>query len=275
MPELPEVEVVRRELDPVMRGTRIEQVVLRRPDLRTRFPRRFAARLAGQEVLDVGRRAKYLLVSLASRETLIMHLGMSGSFRTDASGWNGEPRSHDRHDHVIFKLSTGAAVVYNDPRRFGFMDLAADGKLSRHPTISSLGPEPLSDAFDGFALARACAGKKTSLKAALLDQRVVAGLGNIYVSEALHLARLSPHRRASTIATRSRSPRDSAHRLADAIKVVLEQAIARVADANYRWGRFRVYDREGARCLRRGCRGVIRRRTQAGRSTFYCCECQR
>jgi formamidopyrimidine-DNA glycosylase len=276
MPELPEVEALRRELEPVMRGARIEQVVLRRPDLRTRFPRRFAERLEGHEVLNVGRRAKYLLVSLASGETLIMHLGMSGSFRVEPEISGTVSADRDPHDHVIFHLSNRAAVVYNDPRRFGFMDLAADGQLAKHPAIGALGPEPLSDEFDGFALARACAGKKTSLKAALLDQRVVAGLGNIYVSEALHIGGLSPQRKASTIATPSGSPRDSAHRLATAIKLVLERAIASATGISYRrWGRFRVYDREGARCLRRGCGGVIRRRTQAGRSTFYCNVCQR
>jgi formamidopyrimidine-DNA glycosylase len=274
VPELPEVELVRRELDPVMRDARIERVTLRRPDLRTRFPKRFAARLGGQTVLGVERRAKYLLVPLSSGETLIMHLGMSGSFRvvTDESG--GNLARPDRHDHVVFDLSTGASVLFNDPRRFGFMDLARAGELSSHPTISKLGPEPLSPGFDASALARACAGKKTSLKAALLDQRVVAGLGNIYASEALHVAGLSPQRRASTIATPAGAPRVTAHRLAAAIKLVLEEAIARAADTSYRRGRFRVYDRAGERCRRRGCSGVVRRRTQAGRSTFFCRDCQ-
>ena len=258
-----------------MRDARIERVVLRRPDLRTRFPRRFVARLEGVTVLAVDRRAKYLLVSLSSGETLIMHLGMSGSFRVAAAAGGDRRTPGDRHDHVVFDLSTGAAVVFNDPRRFGFMDLAAAGELSAHPTISTLGPEPLSAEFDAFALARACAGKKTSLKAALLDQRVVAGLGNIYVSEALHAAGLSPQRKASTIATPSGSPRDSARRLAAAIKLVLERAIERGSGDNYRGSGFRVYDREGARCRRRGCAGIVRRRTEAGRSTFYCRDCQR
>ena len=275
MPELPEVELVRRELEPVMRGARIERVVLRRPDLRTRFPKRFVARLEGQRVLAVDRRAKYLVVPMSSGETLIMHLGMSGSFRI-ATGTAGDRGAQwDSHDHVIFDLSTGAVVVFNDPRRFGFMDLVAAGALPTHPTISALGPEPLSAAFDAFALARACARRKTSLKAALLDQRVVAGLGNIYVSEALHVARLSPQRRASTIATPAGLPRDAAYRLATAIKLVLETATGQALDAAYRRSRFRVYDREGKRCRRRGCSGVVRRRTQAGRSTFYCVECQR
>ena len=270
MPELPEVEAVRRELAPVMRGAQIERVVLGRPNLRTRFPRRFAARIEGRTILDVNRRAKYLLVPLSSGETLIMHLGMSGSFRVES----GRVRagSRDRHDHVIFHLSNGAAVVYNDPRRFGFMDLIAAGELSTHRTLSILGPEPLSDDFDAARLARASAKKKTTLKTALLDQRVVAGLGNIYVSEALHMAGLSPRRRASTIATPSGSPRDAAYALAAAIKLVLKQAVERAA---IREGAFRVYDREGQRCRRRGCGGLIERRTQGGRSTFFCRSCQR
>ena len=187
----------------------------------------------------------------------------------------GDATAVDRHDHVLFHLSSGTTVIFNDPRRFGVMDLVAPGGLSAHPAIGTLGPEPLSGDFDGNALARACAGKKTTLKAALLDQRVVSGLGNIYVSEALHLAGLSPHRRASTIATPAGAPREAAHRLAAAIKQVLEEAIARASGTRYRSSRFRVYDREGAPCRRRGCRGTIRRRTQAGRSTFYCGVCQR
>jgi formamidopyrimidine-DNA glycosylase len=274
MPELPEVELVRRELEPVMRDARIDRVVLRRADLRTAFPRRFAARLEGRTVLAVSRRAKYLLLPVSSGETLLMHLGMSGSIRVETSPADDQAGS-DRHDHVLFGLSTGAVVIFNDPRRFGFMDLIPAGELATYPALAALGPEPLSAEFEGNALARACARKKAPLKAALMDQRIVAGLGNIYVSEALHVARLSPHRRASTIATPAGSPRDSAHRLATAIKLVLEHAIERASGARYRGGRFRVYDREGARCQRRGCGGVVRRRTQAGRSTYYCRDCQR
>ena len=272
MPELPEVEIVRRELSPVMAGARIVKVELRRPDLRAPFPRRFRSRLEGRTVVRLNRRAKYLLAELSSGETLVMHLGMSGSFRIEAGA--GNPTS-GRHDHVVFHLSSGATVIFNDPRRFGVMDLLPQGGLSSHPALGTLGPEPLSAGFDGSALARACAGKKTTIKAALLDQRVVSGLGNIYVSEALHLAGLSPHRRASTIATPSGAPRPAAHRLAAAIKQVLDAAIARASGETYRSSRFRVYDREGARCRRRGCAGIIRRRTQAGRSTFYCGVCQR
>jgi formamidopyrimidine-DNA glycosylase len=271
VPELPEVESVRRELSPVMNGARIEKVELRRPDLRAPFPRRFRARLEGQTVTRLKRRAKYLLAQLSSGETLVMHLGMSGSFRI-VRGTAGDA---DRHDHVVFHFSSGAAVIFNDPRRFGVMDLLRPGNLAAHRALGSLGPEPLSAEFDGSALARACAGRKTSLKVALLDQRVVSGLGNIYASEALHVAGLSPRRRASTIATPSGAPRAAAHHLAAAIKQVLEEAIARASGGTYRTWRFRVYDREGARCRRRGCPGRIRRRTQAGRSTFYCAVCQR
>jgi formamidopyrimidine-DNA glycosylase len=316
VPELPEVEIVRRELSLVMTGSRIEKVELRRPDLRAPFPRRFRSRLEGQTVTRLDRRAKYLLAQLSSGATLVMHLGMSGSFRIEATAGNfrlkaeatnqsNRPRTEaanqsnrptteatnqsnrptaaatnqstqpDRHDHVVFHLSSGATVIFNDPRRFGVMDLLAPGGRSAHLALGRLGPEPLSADFDGSALARACAGKKTTLKVALLDQRVVAGLGNIYVSEALHLAGLSPQRRASTIATPSGSPREAAHRLAAAIKQVLEGAIARASGGTYRSSRFRAYDREGARCRRRGCPGIIRRGTQAGRSTFYCGVCQR
>ena len=172
-------------------------------------------------------------------------------------------------------MATGTIITFNDPRRFGLMELQTQSQLARHPVLSRLGPEPLSPAFDAAALARACKGKSTPLKVALLDQRVVAGLGNIYASEALHAARLSPRRRAATIATPSGAPRESAYLLTAAIKQVLERAIVRTTATTYRSGRFRVYDREGERCLRRGCDGTIRRRTQAGRSTFYCPVCQR
>lgn len=259
-----------------MQGARFERVTLHRGDLRTRFPRRFRGRLEGCRVNELSRRAKYLLVHLSSGETLLMHLGMSGSFRVEYGGQGGEPTADaGRHDHVVFSMSSHATVLFNDPRRFGFMDLVPAGKLDAHPTLGRLGPEPLSPAFDGAALAVACRGKKVSLKVALMDQRVVAGLGNIYVSEALHVARLSPHRKASTIATATGAPRDAAHRLAAAIKQVLEEAIERTTGEIYRASRFRVYDREGERCRQRGCQGAIRRKTQAGRSTFYCTRCQR
>jgi len=272
VPELPEVEFVRRRLAPVMARKRFERVSVRRPDLRLPFPVRFSARLTGETALAVRRRAKYLLVPLSSGETLLMHLGMSGSFRIERH--LREP-DDPRHDHVVFHMSSGAVVTFNDPRRFGFMDLLAADALATHPVLSRLGPEPLSAEFDAFVLARACKDRKTPLKIALPDQRVVAGLGNIYAAEALHVARLSPNRRASTIATASGAPRESARRLAAAIKQVLTEAIDRQSKAVYRSARFRVYDREAEPCRRGRCGGTIRRRTQAGRSTFFCPVCQR
>lgn len=272
MPELPEVEAARRQLEPAMAGERFERVIVARPDLRAPFPPKFSARLGGRTALAVQRRAKYLLVPLSSDETLLMHLGMSGSFSVVRGGAADDP---GRHDHVVFHMSSGAIVTFNDPRRFGAMDLLSADALAAHPVLSTLGPEPLSDAFDGAALARACRGRKVPLKVALLDQRVVAGLGNIYAVEALHVARLSPERRASTIATPSGAPRDSAHRLAAAITQVLTEAIARQTARSYASGRFRVYGREAERCRRAGCRGTIRRRTHGGRSTFFCPLCQK
>jgi formamidopyrimidine-DNA glycosylase len=279
MPELPEVEAVRRELEPVMRGARFQQVLVRRAGLRTVFPDRFAARLRGRAVRALTRRGKYLLADLSSGETLLMHLGMSGSFRVERQTATHRVRDHarrqaDPHDHVVFRMSSGATITFNDPRRFGVMDLVPRGVLDEHPALGALGPEPLAVEFDAAALARACARRKTALKVALLDQRVVAGLGNIYASEALHLARLSPLRRASRIATPSGAPRDSAVRLASAIKTILRNAIARQTAERYRSSRFRVYDREGEPCPRPGCGGTIARFAQAGRSTFYCPVCQ-
>jgi formamidopyrimidine-DNA glycosylase len=252
----------------------IASVDVRRPDLRVPFPHHFRSRLEGQRVLSLARRAKYLLATLTSGETLVMHLGMSGSFRVNA-GPAAADVDADPHDHVVFRMSPGATITFNDPRRFGLMTLLTPPQLARHPVLSRLGPEPLAPEFDAAVLARTCRGRKTSLKAALLDQRVVAGLGNIYASEALHAARLSPFRRASTLAATSGAPRPAAFRLADAIKRVLARAIDRESSERYRSARFRVYDREGERCPRAGCRGVIRRRTQNGRSTFYCPVCQR
>ena len=278
MPELPEVESVRRLIAPTLVRKRIASVELRRPDLRQPFPRRFVTRLTGQTVVALTRRAKYLLAELSSGETLLMHLGMSGSFRVASlrTAARGAHRTaDDPHDHVAFHLSSGTALFFNDPRRFGVMDLVPAGALAAHPALSRLGPEPLSDAFDAVALARACRGKRTSLKAALLDQRVVAGLGNIYASEALHVAGLAPRRRASVLASSTGAPRDAARRLATAIKTVLTQAIARQSGEPYRDSRFLVYEREGERCLKPKCRGTIRRITQGGRSTFFCPVCQR
>lgn len=276
VPELPEVEAARRLLVPAMQGARFTRVLLRRADLRRAFPSDFAARLTGASVLEVGRRAKYLLLPLSTGDVLLMHLGMSGDFRVlHAAQASGGPEEPGVHDHVVFEMSSGAVVTFNDPRRFGAMDLLTAEEDLHHPTLTGLGPEPLSREFTAATLARACAGRRTSLKAALLDQRVVAGLGNIYAVEALHRAGLSPLRRASTIATPSGAPRRSALRLAAAIKQVLSRAVARQTSPAYRSDRFRVYDREGQACPTRGCRGTIARVVQAGRSSFWCRACQR
>ncbi len=292
MPELPEVETVRRGLAPAMEGARFLRVEARRPDLRRPLPKDFARRLEGQTVTGLGRRAKYLLADLASGEVLLMHLGMSGSFRVsreDGEQTPGEfrhPRSEDRaHDHVVFHMSSGARIAFNDPRRFGLMLLVPRADLAEHPLMREVGPEPLGNEFGAALLAAACRGKKTSLKAALLDQTVVAGLGNIYVCEALHRARLSPKRAASTIATRAGAPNQRTERLVDAIKAVLADAIKaggsslrdhRRTDGElgYFQHHFRVYDRAGERCLTPGCKGTIKRIVQGGRSTFFCPACQ-
>jgi formamidopyrimidine-DNA glycosylase len=269
MPELPEVEVTRRELGPVLRGAHIGRVVLRRDGLRRPFPPLFDTRLAGAVVKRLRRRAKYLVADLSSGDSLIMHLGMSGSFRIEPAEHTPEP-----HDHVVFDLSSGRSVVFNDPRRFGVMDLMPTVELQRSPPLAGLGPEPLSSRFNGAVLAAACARSQRALKVALLDQRVVAGIGNIYASEALHLARVSPRRRAGSIASRDESPRAEAHRLAAAIKQVLTRAIDRQTGRPVRGPEFRVYERDGEPCPRRGCAGIIARVTLAGRSTFYCPVCQ-
>lgn len=281
MPELPEVEYTRRQLQRAMAGARIDHVLTRRANLRYAFPLDFASRLERQIVRRVARRAKYLLAELSSGDRLLMHLGMSGSFRV-TRGVAGTPEGvpdevHDHyevHDHVVFEMSNGRIVVFNDPRRFGFMTIVHAHETATHPVLGRLGPEPLARTFDAAALARALVRRKTSLKIALSDQRVVAGLGNIYVSEALHRARLSPKRRASTLVTRWGEPRPALVDLVEAIRQVLEEAIRH----QYRTGSddpFLVYDHEGERCPRRGCGGTIRRIVQGGRSTFFCPVCQR
>ncbi|MGE5833756.1 MAG: bifunctional DNA-formamidopyrimidine glycosylase/DNA-(apurinic or apyrimidinic site) lyase [Acidobacteriota bacterium] len=267
MPELPEVEAVRRELAPILEGAQVGRVVLRRRNLRRPFPHQFDRRIAGATVLRLRRRAKYLLADLSSGDTLVMHLGMSGSFRVESADHRPEV-----HDHVVFDLSSGRSVVFNDPRRFGVMDLTPTGEVERSSPVAGLGPEPLSEAFDGAALAAACGRTRRPIKVALLDQSIVAGLGNIYASEALHRARVSPRLPAAVITARG-APLPSAHRLARAIKTVLTRAIDQLRHSE-RSQRFIVYDREGERCRRRGCTGRIRRITQAGRATFYCPVCQ-
>jgi formamidopyrimidine-DNA glycosylase len=292
MPELPEVETVRRGLEPVLANARIERVELRRAGLRFPFPEHFAGRLAGRRVENLSRRAKYILAALDSGETLIMHLGMSGSFRIEREAietpgaFHFERAKNAAHDHVVFHLKGGARIVYNDPRRFGLMDLARSRDLAAHPLFSGLGMEPLGDDFDGAALARLFAGRKSPLKAALLDQGLVAGLGNIYVSEALHRAGLSPLGEAGAIAGANGKPTAKAKRLAAAIRAVLEEAVAaggstlrdhRQADGElgYFQHSFLVYGKEGAACSRLRCAGTIMRIAQSGRSTFYCATCQR
>lgn len=255
-----------------MRGARFRRVILNRLNLRIPFPDRFIERLRGTTVESVSRRGKYLTAHLSSGETLIMHLGMSGWFHVAPVG--DRSREPDPHDHVVFVMSSGQSVLFNDPRRFGFMDLARVGEVDAYPSLRAMGPEPLSSAFTATALARACRGKRIALKVALLDQRVVAGLGNIYASEALHHARLSPLRKTSTLATAAGQPTRDARQLTASIKAVLKNAIRR-RESPYRSARFRVYEREGERCLRRGCGGTIARLWQAGRSTFYCPRCQR
>ena len=275
MPELPEVEYVRRLLRPVMAGSAIERVLTRRPNLRYPFGDDFATRLEGQTVLALTRRAKYLVAELSSGEALVMHLGMSGWFRVIRKRAMASGAADDAHDHVVFEMSSGAMVVFNDPRRFGFMKVMTREVMIGDRALSRLGPEPLDRAFTADALAAALKGRTAaSLKAALLDQRVVAGLGNIYVCEALHRARLSPKRRAATLVDRRGAPTPRARALVEAIKAALGDAIAN----RHRAGgsdRFLVYDHAGRRCPRRRCTGTIRRIVQAGRSTFFCPVCQR
>ncbi|MEW5421547.1 bifunctional DNA-formamidopyrimidine glycosylase/DNA-(apurinic or apyrimidinic site) lyase [Amorphus sp. 3PC139-8] len=293
MPELPEVETVRRGIAPHLVGHVIRSVEQRRPDLRFPFPEGFVTRLSGHEVTELGRRAKYLLARLDDGTVLLMHLGMSGSFRIESSGANAMPgdfhlaRSKNPvHDHVVFLLDDGTRIIYNDPRRFGYMTLIAPDALAVHPLLKDLGVEPVGEDLTGAYLAARFAGKATSLKAALLDQRLIAGLGNIYVCEALWRAKLSPRRAAGTIAKTDGTATVRADRLAHAIKAVIADAIVAGGSSlrdyvradgslGYFQHTFAVYDREHEPCLREGCRGTIKRIVQTGRSTFFCPECQR
>ena len=287
MPELPEVETVRAGLAPAFANARFARVETRRPDLRFPLPENFAARLEGARVLALRRRAKYLLADLDAGETLVMHLGMSGSFRVEQGGEAATPGEfhHERgkpgaHDHVIFEFESGARVVYNDPRRFGFMDLVATPKLAACKHFAGMGIEPLDGGLDGAALRRLFDGKAAPLKAALLDQKLIAGLGNIYVCEALHRAGLSPRRAAGAVT------KPGAARLARAIQEVLREAVEAGGsslrdhrrtngDLGYFQHAFRVYDREGAACPTPDCPGTVLRVAQAGRSTFFCAKCQK
>ncbi len=291
MPELPEVETVRRGLAPVLVGRPLLRVEARRPDLRFPLPEHFAARLKGRAFERLDRRAKYLIGHLEGGDALIMHLGMTGRFTIAARegaetlgqyvyGQSADPR----HDHVLFHFPDDVAVVYNDARRFGFMVMTPARELDDHPLMRMLGPEPLSEALTADYLSARAAGRKVNLKALLMDQRAVAGLGNIYVSEALHRAHLSPDRSADSLATRGGAARSA--RLVQAIKDVLEDAIAaggstlrdyRHADGS-RGGfqeKFFVYDRDSERCRQPGCRGIVRRTVHQGRATFFCPVCQR
>ena len=296
MPELPEVETVRRGLQPVLEGARIVRVEARRPDLRFPFPAKFARRLTGKTITALGRRAKYLTMHLDGGPVLICHLGMSGSFRIETADDSATPgkshheRSKDaKHDHVVFHLvsPTGvqSRVVFNDPRRFGFM-LFAEGLADAPPMLAGLGIEPTGNALDGALLASLLKGRRSPLKAALLDQKLIAGLGNIYVSEALWRAGLSPMREAGTIAGAGKKAKEQSERLAEAIRSVIADAIAAGGSSlrdyvhtdgslGYFQHSFAVYDREGEPCPTPGCRGHIERVVQSGRSTFYCRTCQR
>lgn len=297
MPELPEVETVRRGLEPAMAGHRIARLVQRRPDLRFPLPDRFADRLTGRRIESLARRAKYLLAHLEDNEVLIMHLGMSGRFTVSsppASTRRGNlvgDFAHDTgtdpaHDHVVFDMASGATVTYNDPRRFGFMDLVAADALDGCRHFAGMGPEPLGNGFNAEYLAARAQGRAADLKAFLLDQRNIAGLGNIYVCEALFRSGLSPNRAASCLTDRRGRPTERCERLVPTIRQVLEEAIAAGgstlrdyahADGSlgYFQHSFKVYGREGEPCTKAGCGGTIRRTVQSGRSTFHCGRCQR
>jgi len=294
MPELPEVETVCRGLTEVMEGRRFRTVAVNRPDLRIPFPDGFAARLAGRRIAALNRRAKYILVHLDDGEVLIMHLGMSGRFTigptggaravgsfVHAGGVAGGP-----HDHVVFDLDDGCRVVYSDPRRFGLMTLCPAADLADHPLLRHLGVEPLGNELTGAWLGAALEGRRTSLKAALLDQKVIVGVGNIYACEALFRARLSPQREAASLGGRGKVARRRAEDLVAAIRAVLADALAAGGSSlrdyvrtdgelGYFQHSFAVYDREGVPCPRDGCRGVVKRIVQSNRSTFYCPSCQK
>lgn len=285
MPELPEVETVRRGLASALVGRRIKRAQTKRADLRFPFPARFAARLKGRRIDALERRAKYLLAHLDNGLVWITHLGMTGRWsivgaeQQPGDFYYSEPPD-PAHTHVVIEMEEGARLEFNDPRRFGYMDLIPESEFEAHPFFKGLGPEPLSNAFHEGHLKRAFAGKKTSVKAALLDQRVVAGLGNIYVVEALHRAHIAPARAAGSISARRLEP------LFHSIRAVLEEAIeaggstlndyAAVDGARGAFQhRFRVYDREGEICPAPDCGGTIIRAVHSGRSTFWCPRCQR
>lgn len=283
MPELPEVETVRRGLAPVMEGSVIARATVNRPDLRRPFPPEMAARLTGQRVLALRRRSKYILAELGSGETLLIHLGMSGRMLISGAGVGRFAHPHRmprKHDHVVLDMANGARITFNDPRRFGAMDLMPTAGAETHPLLVKLGPEPLGNGFHAPYLAAALQGRAVPIKSALLDQRIVAGLGNIYVCEALFRARISPRRRARNISARR------AGGLVAIIRAVLEDAIAAggsslrdfrhaSGELGYFQHAFEVYGREGRPCRTEGCPGIVARVLQSGRSSFYCPRCQR
>lgn len=287
MPELPEVETVRRGLQPVLEGARLSRVEQRRPDLRFAFPEGFVQRLTGATITALERRAKYLLARLDRGDTLVMHLGMTGRFEIDEprgprkrpGDFVHAPASDPKHAHVLFMTEAGATVTYSDPRRFGFMGLIETARLDQHPWFSAMGPEPLGSEFDAQVLVAAFKGRKQTAKTLLLDQRVVAGLGNIYVCEALHRSAVSPIKPAALIS------KAKIKILTAAIKDVLAEAIEAGGSTlrdyagadgalGYFQHTFRAYGREGEPCVTPSCRGVIERTVQAGRSTFFCPVCQ-
>lgn len=283
MPELPEVETVRRGLLPVMEGQQISRTDVNRPDLRWPFPERMAERLRDVQITAVRRRSKYILVDLSSGETLLVHLGMSGRILISGDPLGKFHHKHpapEKHDHVVFHMATGARVTFNDPRRFGAMDLIETTQAETHKLLAVLGPEPLGNAFDEDYLVRTLKPRRTPIKSALLDQRVVAGLGNIYVCEVLFRAGISPLRKAADISEKRLAT------LVPLIRDVLSEAIEsggsslrdyRQTDGElgYFQHTFRVYDREGEACQTSDCKGVIARTVQSGRSSFHCPICQR
>ena len=289
MPELPEVETVRLGLAPALEGATLVRVELRRKDLRLPFPPDFAQRLTGRRIVTLRRRAKYLVAVLDNHEALVMHLGMSGSFRIDGMTPGVFHHARDKnaaHDRVIVQLDPGGRVIYNDPRRFGFMLLLSASKLDADPHFRDLGVEPFDAALNADFLAQAFMGRKAPVKALLLDQRLIAGLGNIYVCEALYRSGISPKRAGAALVRADGKATAALARLPAAIRAVLKEALAaggsslrdhRQADGSlgYFQHSFRVYDREGAACPTPGCAGTIERIVQSGRSTFYCPRCQK
>jgi formamidopyrimidine-DNA glycosylase len=287
MPELPEVETVRLGLEPALEGARLTRVEARRADLRFPFPPDFVQRLTGATVIELRRRAKYLLAPLDRGDTLVMHLGMTGRFEVEGADrqvrpgvFHFAPPADPRHAHVVFETDRGCRVTFYDPRRFGYMDLVPTDTLEDHPWFRSLGPEPLGPGFTAAHLAGRFKGRKQSPKTLLLDQRIVAGLGNIYVCEALHRAHISPLKPAGSIG------RAKVEALTRAVREVLAEAVAAGGSSisdyagaggelGYFQHSFRVYGREGEACPTEGCTGIVERIVQGGRSTFFCRRCQK